>query len=231
MEQLAAEVQMLRQELERMKEKAVPNEVEMEQDDGDDGGDFEDLGSPSKWGAVLGSSLKTVVCPAAVDFVSMLQWPPPLDAIRSLEGEMVRFEGVPKTPPARLNRVDRRLTTVQKKLENTLHLIIQSLECKDDKCLAQAGAMCRSAWEDVLQQRKQLIAGRQTSKLDQRSDDTRPRLLNKDEGQRLQKQPNQARFQQSSRYIWGNATNQWGNNRPFNQPKGKGKCKGKGKSM
>ena len=80
MEQLTAEVIALRKELEELKNKDVEKEDLMEDDEvQDDDGDFnEGLGSPSKWGAVLGSQLKNPVCPAAIDFVSMLQSPPHL---------------------------------------------------------------------------------------------------------------------------------------------------------
>ena len=59
--------------------------------------------------------------------------------------------------------------------------IVQALDSGNLQDLTGAGALIRSAWEDLLQARREHMAGKQRSKLDKRSDDQRARLLTAEE--------------------------------------------------
>ena len=162
---------------------------------------------------------------------------PPLDLVAKQVRDQVQYKGVPQTPVAREQRVDQRLFSIQKKIEIAMHEMVQQQEVQDPRSLEIIAAMLRSAWEDVQQQRRTLMAGRQAPKLDTREDDNRARLLSKEEEEKVAK--GRAARAQSFR-----ANPDWrsrsapGNAKPFNfskfpttakQGKGKGNGKGKGK--
>ena len=71
------------------------------------------------------------------------------------------------------------------KVECDMHMVVHHLETSDKEAIGVGAAFVRSAWEDLQQQHRFLIAGKQSFKLEQRTDDTRPRLLSKPEDQTL----------------------------------------------
>lgn len=156
--------------------------------------------------------------------------------------DQVQYKGVPQTPTARQHKIDQKLCQTQKKLELAMHLMVHQQETQNPHCQEVLAAAIRSAWEDLLQQRRTLMAGRQASKLEAREDDNRARLLSKEEEEKVEKA-------RSARARIFSANPNWrsrsvpGNARPYSftkfptQPKqgkgngkGKGTGKGKGKS-
>lgn len=142
---------------------------------------------------------------------------------------------MPETPPARRNRVDSNLTMVQRKLEHAMNAMVHSQETNSREQLGQAAAWVRSAWEDILQQRRHLLAGKQSFKLDKRTDDTRTRLLNKEEEDKINKARRPAT---NARKTWWGDTQTWAGNSSQSSTfpkktggKGKGKGKGRGKGL
>ena len=174
--------------------------------------------------------------PGATSLASLLAIPPPLDLIAKQVREATQYQGVPQTPAARQHRVDQKLFQTQKKLEMLMHCMVHEEEKRDHSEAEVIAALARSAWEDLQQQRRSLIAGRQMSKLDIREDDSRARLLSKEEEEKVAK-GRAARAQQQFRATpdWRN-TSQTGFAKPYynkwqpasKQGKGKGKGKGKG---
>jgi hypothetical protein len=140
------------------------------------------------WGLVLPPKLSVPVAPDASALASMLVSPPPLEDLRSHSTGQTSYTGVPQTPAPRLHRIDRQLYNAQAKMERTMHSIVHFLETGDKSALGMAAAQTRSAWEDLLQQRRGLIAGKGGQRiLDPRPDDIRPRLLSKEEEQKMDK--------------------------------------------
>ena len=86
-----------------------------------------------------------------------------------------------------------------------MHCMVHEEERHDQSEAEVIAALARSAWEDLQQQRRSLIAGRQMSKLDIREDDSRARLLSKEEEEKVAK-GRAARAQQQFR-----ATPDWRN--------------------
>jgi hypothetical protein len=123
-----------------------------------------------------------------------------------------------------------------------MHSLVAHLEGGDQKHLGLAAAWLRSAWQDLHEQRRGLIAGgKGRSLLDKRPDDVRPRLLTAQEEEKLSK----------ARKPPAKAKNIWGSDHGPNPPRpppppggfrgrprsrsqprsGKGKGKGGGKSL
>ena len=156
--------------------------------------------------------------------------------------EYKRYQKIPQTPPPRAHRVDKSLYMPQKKMEKAMHLLVQQVENTENgadghKAMAQAACQIRSAWEDLNQNRRHLLAGRASNHLQKRSDDNRPRLLTTEEEEKIDKSKKVMRPFQKPRAsrFWGDATssitNNWKNPRQRSFSQGKGKGKGKGKAM
>ena len=126
--------------------------------------------------------------------------------------------------------MDQKLFQTQKKLETLMHCIVHEEEHHSEAEVI--AALARSAWEDLQQQRRTLITGRQMGKLDIREDDSRAQLLSKEEEENVAK-GRAARAQQQFHATpdWRN-TSQTGFATPYYnkwQPASKqGKGKGKG---
>ena len=143
-----------------------------------------------------------------------------------------QYTGVPQTAPPRKNRIDLNLFQAQKKLEDSMHMQMHFLETGDKKHLSMVAALTRSAWEDLNQNRRTLLAGKQSFKLNPRLDDDKPKLLTREEEQKVKPKP------KFTRPAWVNANQATSsNNSQFNPQrqrsrstdrKGKGKGKGKG---
>jgi len=122
---------------------------------------------------------------AAQQFVQRLASPPPLDVLRQSESQVVRYRGIPQTPAARKHRLDQSLQQVQKKAELTLHILTHAVETQSADSLSQASAFVRSLWQDTQEIRRHLLARGQSNKLEPRPDQTAPRLLSREEEQKL----------------------------------------------
>ena len=70
-------------------------------------------------------------------------------------------------------------------MEIVMHIMVHSQE--KQASAEVVAAFAQSAWEDLQQQRRSLLAGRQMSKLDIREDDSRARLLSKEEEEKVAK--------------------------------------------
>ena len=188
------------------------------------------------WGNILVPTSVEPSTPAAQFLCQVMSSPPPLDKLKASEKIMPCYAHIPLTPPPRKNRIDTQLYTGQKKLEHAMHMLTHHLETGDREAIGIGAAWVRSAWEDMHQQRRTLYAGKQAFKLDHRADDTRPRLLSKEEEQKIQRQ---RRPKPRARPFWGESqsSNFRSNDPPPYRsktpttPRAKGRGKGKGKSM
>ena len=66
-----------------------------------------------------------------------------------------------------------------------MHLQIDMLENASYTQMQLSVALLRSAWEDILQQRRIMVAGRNSHMLDRRPDADAPEILTQEEVQRL----------------------------------------------
>ncbi len=118
----------------------------------------------------------------------LLSSPPPLASLANQGKERAeRYIGVPKTVAPRKHVVDKQLWTAQWKMERTMHELVRAIECDDKSKILKAAAFTRSAWEDIHQQRRGLMAGRGRGQLDTRPDEDRPTLLTKEEEQKIRR--------------------------------------------
>jgi hypothetical protein len=149
-------------------------------------------------------------------FLQLLSKPPPLQDMKMQAQSVVVYSGVPETPAPRRNKVDLSLYTVQHKLEVAMHLLTQSMDTSQVISMVQAAAWIRSGWEDLQQQRRSYMAGRQAWKLDQRSDDQKAKLLSPEEEKKI-KVPSRPKTQPPARSV---ATSSW-HNQEWTGPKWK----------
>ena len=68
-----------------------------------------------------------------------------------------------------------------------MHALIEFAEQPEPKNLGVVAALIRSAWEDLHQNRKRLLAGKQTYLLKPRPDFDQARLFDKEEEEKLRK--------------------------------------------
>jgi len=188
------------------------------------------------WGEVIAQPRTEPASAEGARLAQLFARPPPLQDLKAMESSIQRYSGVPETPPPRRHRVDNQLHTVQKKLEVSMHLLVHFLETNDKSALATSGAYLRSASEDVLQQRRQFMAGKQAWKLPRRADDNRPTLLTADEEKRI-KPERQPRLEHRFRPLPpqggppASSSNRWESKwepRPRFRSNSRGKGKGKG---
>ena len=220
-------------DLENLKKANADRSAAMAMDEEQEGAS--DVEDPS-WGSLLKPTTVEPSTSNAQFLCQVLSSPPPTDKLKASEKIMPCYAHIPLTPPPRKNRIDTQLYTGQKKLEHAMHMLTHHLETGDNESIGIGAAWIRSAWEDMHQQRRSLMAGKQAFKLDPRTDDTRPRLLTKEEEQKIQRQ---RRPKPRARPFWGES--QSSNFRPTEQPhyrsktpttpRGKGRGKGKGKAM
>jgi biotin-(acetyl-CoA carboxylase) ligase len=150
-----------------------------------------------------------------------MEKPPPLQLLRSPQFDSPNFTHIPQTPAARKHWSDQKLYTPQKKLENAMQQLVKSLEQGDPQVITTAGALIRSAWEDLHQARRENLAGRQRAKLDKRADDIKPRLLTAEEETKINQSYQSKGKGKGKGKSWYSKTENTG--------RGKGKGKGKGK--
>ncbi len=228
--QIVEELRRMRQEIEDLKKSrdapaapAAAMQEEEWEDDPDEEGAETDRGPG--WGSVLPPVMIPPSRPDAIALCNLLRTPPPLDQMKFAETTVPRYDGVPPTPPPRRNRIDTQLFGSQKKSEEAMQMLVHFFENGDPQSLQVVGALLRSQWEDLHQQRRGLLAGRKAPILGPRSDDNRPRLLTREEEQKL-RQANPPRPRQSRQEGFG--SHQFRSKTPR---KGKGKGKGKGGSQ
>ena len=198
LEAIMAELRSLRVEVTTLKEaKAHAGEEEADDETWMDE-DGQQAATSSTWADVLPTRTLQAETPTAVALTQRFQQAPPLDLLKGLEASVPKYQGVPQAPHARRHRVDLALWTIQRKLEHTMNLMVHSIETGNPKNLELSAAELRSAWEDVLQQRRGLLAGRQAPKLDKRPDDNRTRLLSAEEEKKVFTAPPEAKSSQIS---------------------------------
>ena len=149
----------------------------------------------------------------------------PLGQIREALTKTVKYQNVPQTAAPRRSKPDQALYQAQRKMEELLNMYIHLAETKDMQHLKMATALARSAWEDLQQSRRHLMAGKQSHKLEPRTDDQTPKLLTKEEEKRLRDRPIQRwRPQpQSDLQTTASSSENTGKKPAWT---GKGKCKG-----
>ena len=233
--------QMQQQMQQQAAQAAQPMQVEAEEEGNED--DEEEGDEQVQWGDMLPPRGMIASQPEAVCLSSMLAEPPPLDRLREAENGTTIYTAEPQTPSARKHPIDQKLHTMQKKVETIMHLHIHHFETgdRDNKAIGLSAALARSVWEDLNQQRRALLAGKQAFKLDPRKDDIKPRLLSKEEEKKVRQTPKPP--QQRGRPFWRNDNQQTSgyrsnsqryrsnssNYRSFSQGRGKGKGKGRGR--
>ena len=162
------------------------------------------------WDLVLKSQKMAVTSAHGKSLVSMLSDPPPLEKLKAAEHDAVHFLGVPETPGPRRNKIDFNLWQSQHKLEEAMHSLLNHFEQGDQKHLGLTAAWLRSAWQDLHEQRRVLLAGgRGKNLLEKRPDDVRARLLTPQEEEKISK----------ARKPPAKAKNLWGSNPGPNPPR------------
>jgi hypothetical protein len=138
----------------------------------------DDSDLPMEWQQLLGCKKTVATNATSVALVQMLENPPPLDSLKDKKSETAVYQGVPETPPPRRNKIDLSLWQGQQKIEYALHNIVHHLETGEKAKIGIAAAWARSAWQDLQEQRRQLLAGgRGRTLLERRPDEQKPRLL------------------------------------------------------
>lgn len=187
-----------------------------------------------QWSDIIKTQQVEAQDPQARAMVRLLGAPPPLSQLKASAPQIVRYAGIPETPAPRRNRIDQQLFGAQAKFESILHLLVHHQETGNNGALGAAAAFARSGFEDIHQQRRHLLAGKQSWKLGPRSDDTRPRLLTQEEEKKIvpERQPRQTTRNVGGGGGWTsqNSQRQW-IPRPRSHSQGKGKGKPKPKWM
>ena len=190
LEGLVAEMQVMRAQMAQMQAAAqrmpapadVGTAVPMANDS-----EEEEESEPS-WSDVLRQKRRPATSEEEAKFTRLLSTPPSLQSLKENRGDVALYQGVPEAPAARRNRVDAQLYQAQAKIEVGLHLMTHFLETGNKGALGGAAAWQRSAWEDLQQQRRQFLAGREAWKLDRRKDDQAVKLLTEEEEKKIWKQ-------------------------------------------
>jgi hypothetical protein len=155
------------------------------------------------WEKLLGSDLTDPTTNAAQALVQSLQNPPPLGNLKSNKAKSTLYRGVPEAAPPRKHRVDFSLWQSQQKMEMVLHNLIELLETGERNQIGVAAAWARSAWQDLHEQRRRLLAGGKGANfLERRPDEQKTRLLTPQEEEKIQR----------AKRPLAKAKNAWGSN-------------------
>lgn len=149
------------------------------------GGESDQSESDVDWEDVLGNQQAVATTATAKKFVGMLTNPPDLQSLKKIMGQVPLYQGVPETPGPRRNKVDSQLWSAQRKVELAMHLLTHYVEGGDMTTIGSTAAFMRSAWQDLHENRRHYLAGRQSWKLDPRVDDKKPKLLSVEEEKKL----------------------------------------------
>ena len=235
LQQNVQQTQQLLQQMQQHQAAAQAQPAAQMQDSEDD----DDPAMPEgNWDMVLRSVKVKPTAAPAISLLQMLAEPPSLQKLKESEKDAVQFQGVPETPGPRRHRVDFNLWQTQQKLEQAMNFLVSHLQSGDRKELGLTAALVRSAWQDLHEQRRALLAGgKGKSLLEKRPDDEKPRLLNPQEEEKI----NKARKPLAkAKNIWGRHDGPQpprppqppgefrGRPRSRSQTRGKGKGKGGG---
>jgi hypothetical protein len=144
----------------------------------------------ASWSEVIRSPKTEPHGERAVHLCRLLSGAPSLQHLKASEGDIPSYSGVPETPTARWsNKADSQLQMVQRKLEQSLNLLVLHSESDNPAAITACAAWMRSAWQDLQEQRRRMLAGRDSYKLDGRPDDVKPRLLSAEEEKKISRKP------------------------------------------
>ena len=129
--------------------------------------DQDEEADPS-WSDILRQKRRQAAGEDAAKFAKLLETAPDLPALQDSRGDVALYFGVPEAPGPRRNRVDGQLFQAQVKVELGLHLMTHYLETVNKAALGGAAAWQRSASQDLQEQRRQFLAGREAWKLERR---------------------------------------------------------------
>ena len=241
---LAAQVQALHGEIQHLRASqaaAAAASVPMVDDE-----EEEVVADDVSWSDVLSQARRTPSNEEAARFTKLLASAPSLQALKENRANVQLYLGVPESPGARQNRVDSQLQAAQQKIELGLHLLTHYLETGNRAAIGGAAAWYRSAWEDLNQQRRQFLAGKEAWKLGRRNDDHAGRLLTEEEEKKLSRgkgvgkgNHDRGRFRDSAtswaRKDWAVQkpyyNNDWSRARSLSRGRGKGKGRGRGRGQ
>ena len=201
-----------------------------EPDDSMRGSDSEE--EPACWSTVLGFRHTQPNSDNGRRLAQMLATPPELQQLKNKTATLQLYSGVPETPPPRRNKVDTQLYNAQKKVETAMHLLVNFMDSGDLAQIGSTGAFLRSTHQDLQEQRRTYLAGRQSWKLDPRSDDARPKLLNAEEEKKIRTPQERRPGPRTTQPFvppptgWGKGDNKWygsSSSRPRSRSQGKGK--------
>ena len=142
------------------------------------------------WADVLPATEKTATGASAV-LVSRLQFPPPISQIKELRPVIQAWKGVPRAPPPHRGKFDRQLQHAQQKLEMAMDVAVLMASDRRYMDLDALTALERSTWQDLLECRRQSIAGRNAHRLEPRIDADNTKLFSAAEERLLQAPPPQ----------------------------------------
>ena len=149
---------------------AVDEDMEQrtEEDEAQDAGqDDDDL----KWDDVLAQNKIQCKTREGGLLCKLVSSPPPLGQLKESTTKLPKYQQVPQKPPPRRHKGDMAMYQAQKKMEEAINMSIHMVETQDNSHITVQTALMRSAWEDLQQSRRHLLAGRQSNKLDPRTDD------------------------------------------------------------
>ena len=230
MEDLVKEIQNLKNQVQGLlQHQGFPKDQDVMEEDNEE----EDAQAPADWTSVLGVPRASPTRADAMTLCQLFSSPPPLGMVKNALSDATKFEGVPPTPPPRANKLDKQLWTTQQKMETAMNLMVAQLETGDASRMATAGAMIRSAWEDLNENRRRLMAGRQSYALEARKDMDQTRLLTKEEAEKVRKARSSKATQPATQGKGNNAPRQWKpdwntQGQSTWKPSGKGRGRGKG---
>ena len=173
-----------------------PDQVHMLTDDDDEYAqdyDYDEWEEPHSsaeaWRTVIPGKKRQASKSTSSTLITRLQFAPPLNLITEVQEAATFYEDIVKTPQPRRTTLDRALYNPQRKMELAMNHLITITEKSSDPNLQHdldlLGAIVRSAYEDLNDNRRRLLAGRSGHVLERRSDLESSRLLTESEEQKL----------------------------------------------
>ena len=186
----------------------------------------------ASWSTVLGSRYVQPSSDNGKRLAQMLATAPELQQLKTKATTVQLYSGVPETPPPRRNKVDTQLYNAQKKVETTMHLLVNFMESGDLTQIGTAAAFLRSTHQDLQEQRRSYLAGRQSWKLDPRADDAKPKLLSAEEEKKIRAPQERRPGPRTTQPFvppptgWGKGESKWF---PSSSPRSRSRSQGRGK--
>ena len=153
-------------------------------DDADGADDTEDV---LEWTSIIPTRLVEATTEDGKKLVRLCQKAPAIQDLKAWQESIDHYTGVPEVPHPRKHRVDQQLYQIDIKITNVLNLLVRHFETREPSTLGAVAAWARSAQQDVREQRRHLLAGRQAWKLDPRQDDVRPKPLSPEEDKKIKR--------------------------------------------